>query len=1018
MKNLNYLFLVILLFFQIPGCGCAAPKSSDKMDWWKEARFGMFIHWGLYSIPAGEWNNHQTKIGETTEWIQCYMKIPVADYKALAGKFNPTKFNADDIVSLAKEAGMKYIVLTSKHHEGFAMFKSADPFNVVDATPYRKDIVKSLAEACKKQGMHFGLYYSQAQDWNHAGGAACSGHWDKSQEGAFDKYLDEVSVPQIKEILSSYNPEILWWDTPCEMTKERAAKFAPLLAEHPDLIVNNRLCAGIAGDLETPEQFIPAMGYPGTNWESCMTMNGTWGYGANDHNWKSSEVLVRNLIDIASKGGNYLLNVGPTSAGLIPDPSIERLKEIGSWMKINGEAIYGTQASPFTNPGWGRCTIKKTEGKTRIYLHIFDFPEDGILRIPGLASKIDMAYELINRGHKLNVESAGNYQKINVSKIEKGKYATVLVLETSDEVVVYNEPEIKAEYTVFTDKASFIIHTEIPNCIIHYTTDGSIPTNKSPTANGVNTVKAQATLLVKAICFLNGKAVSGVAEKIFYREIPLQSSYNHPCKSGLRYSYFEGAWGELPDFKSLKALETGITGTIDLSVKKRNHDYGIVFTGLLNIPETGVYKFILSSNDGSKMILSGKILSNDGLHGIEEKSMDIALAKGLHSIEVQYFQAGGGDIIKLEWKTKDKNRSVIDKDYFSICDTKNPNQETTGNNTIDKATLDEWSAPYRNWHYFAGSVVPSDFRIPGYEKFQNFDVPTIYQIPGKEDTWFMSFIGYNGQGYNSFVMESTDLLKWTNPRLAMGFGPQGEFDFGGCVIGAYLYSSYDVRAPRILKKLNGKFLTLYGSYAKQGSYEIDPGYEGVAESEDGMTWKRAKQQYILSVHEPETGNWEKDCIYQPWLVEFEGRYYNFYNAKHMPDWIEQIGIATSQDALNWVRHKENPVIRVRPGEFDDKFCSDGKVFRDGDHWVMFYFGVGKGGAHIMVAFSRDLIHWTSHPEPLYKAGGHPGGLDKQYAHKISLVYNAENDTYYLYYCAVGNKGRCIGLLTSHPLQNP
>ncbi len=172
---------------------------------------------------------------------------------------------------------------------------------------------------------------------------------------------------------------------------------------------------------------------------------------------------------------------------------------------------------------------------------------------------------------------------------------------------------------------------------------------------------------------------------------------------------------------------------------------------------------------------------------------------------------------------------------------------------------------------------------------------------------------------------------------------------------------------------------------------------------------------ILSVHDADCGDWEKDCIYQPWLVEHDGRFYNFYNAKRMPEWIEQMGMATSADLLNWKRYPANPVVRVRPGGYDEKFCSDGKVFRDGDHWVMFYFGVGHGGAHIMAAFSRDLVHWTAHPEPLYKAGGHPGGLDQQYAHKISLVYNPENDTFYMYYCATGDKGRGIGLITSKPL---
>jgi hypothetical protein len=335
---------------------------------------------------------------------------------------------------------------------------------------------------------------------------------------------------------------------------------------------------------------------------------------------------------------------------------------------------------------------------------------------------------------------------------------------------------------------------------------------------------------------------------------------------------------------------------------------------------------------------------------------------------------------------------------------------------IDRATLDQWSAPYRQWHYWPDHVIAAEPNIPGHASFKNTDVPTVYQLPGQADKWFMSFIAFDGKGYNSFVAESTDLLKWTNPRLAMGFGPTGEFDAGGCVIGAFLYESFAIKAPRLLKKRDGKFWTLYGCYPRLGGYELRPGYEGIASSDDGLTWKRGKPTPILAVQDADCAAWEKDCIYQPWLVEHERRFYNFYNAAN--GGTEQTGLAFSTDLLSWQRHPANPVIRNRPGGFDANFASDPKVFRDGDHWTMLYFGVGNGGAHIMAAFSRDLLQWTAHPEPLYKAGGHPGGLDKQYAHKISLVFNPQNDTFYLYYCACGNKGRGIGLITSKPLAQP
>ena len=662
MKNLINRLLLLTILFQLFGCK-VEKKPVDKMDWWKDAKFGMFIHWGLYSVPAGEYKG--SPVGGIGEWIMNNGKIPVNEYAQYAAQFNPTDFNADEWVKMAKDAGIKYIVITSKHHDGFAMFDSkVSNYDIMDASPFKRDIIKELSDACKKQGMPLGLYYSQAQDWNAPGGAAFGGHWDSAQDGDMDKYLDEKAVPQVSEILNNYGDiKILWWDTPINMTPERAAKFMPELAKHPNLIYNNRLGGGFAGDLETPEQFIPATGIPGKNWESCMTMNDTWGFKKNDQNWKSPEVLVRNLIDIASKGGNYLLNVGPTQMGLIPDASVERLKEIGTWMKVNGEAIYGTQASPFKQLDWGRCTLKKVDDKTLIYLHVFDFPEDGILKVPGLTSEVNAAYSLKSPEKKLQLENTGNYMNIHLSGVEKDRFATVIVLETKD-VVVNNSPEIIAEYSIFTDQAEFKITSDIPNVIIRYTTDGSIPTNESTKAEGINTVSAPASFVIKAVCFKDGKAISGLTEKSLTREEPVAADAIQKTKTGLQYSYFEGKWDRLPDFATLKPIDKGIVKTVDLTMKKRDTDYGMVFKGFLNVPETGVYQFLLSSNDGSKMIVSGKTLDNDGLHVMEEKTMDIALAKGLHPVEVQFMQAGGDDGLKLEWKTKGKDRAAIDQSLW------------------------------------------------------------------------------------------------------------------------------------------------------------------------------------------------------------------------------------------------------------------------------------------------------------------------------------------------------------------
>jgi alpha-L-fucosidase len=450
------LIVFVLFMLTISGSNMLGQNSSaetpeqkqERMKWWNEARFGMFIHWGIYSVPAGEWNG--STVRGLGEWIMNYSKIPVETYAQFASQFNPTKYNANEWVKLAKEAGMKYIIITTKHHDGFAMFKSdASKFNIVDATPFKRDVIKELAQACQKQGMKLGFYYSQAQDWHHPGGAAARGHWDKAQDGSMDEYIDKIAVPQLREILTKYGPvSVLWFDTPENMNKERAEKFLPLLKLQPGIIYNNRLGGGYSGDLETPEQFIPATGYPGKNWESCMTMNGTWGFKTNDQNWKSSEMLIRNLIDIASKGGNYLLNVGPTSEGLIPDSSVVRLKRIGSWLKVNNEAIYGTSASPFPYLKWGRCTKKDN----KLYLSVFDWPRNGRLHVP-VSVPVKKAYLLTQPSNALKTEIVDGRLEISVPANAPDKIASVVVVETDGTMEVLPAASSGKKYTASTFKS-------------------------------------------------------------------------------------------------------------------------------------------------------------------------------------------------------------------------------------------------------------------------------------------------------------------------------------------------------------------------------------------------------------------------------------------------------------------------------------------------------------------------------------------------------------------------------------
>lgn len=397
-------------------------ERDARMQWWREARFGMFIHWGLYAIPGGRWNGKP--IGGAGEWIMNTANIPVEEYEKLAARFYPAEYRPAEWVKIAKQAGMKYIVITSKHHDGFCLFDSkVTDYDVVDATPWKKDLLRPLAEECRKHGLHFCTYYS-IMDWHHpAQMRANEGAYNPTQirEGRKREYIDYMKA-QLRELLESCHPEVLWFDGewPDWYTEEDGREiYAYLRQLDPKLIINNRVgkcrkgMEGLnreggecVGDFGTPEQQIPASGLPGVDWESCMTMNDTWGFKFDDHNWKSAETLIRNLIDCASKGGNYLLNVGPTAQGQIPAPSVQRLETIGRWLNINGEAIYATQASPWPQQlPWGRCTQKVlNENTTRLYLHIFHWPKDRRLELPGLKNA-PLAARLLADGRILSARN-------------------------------------------------------------------------------------------------------------------------------------------------------------------------------------------------------------------------------------------------------------------------------------------------------------------------------------------------------------------------------------------------------------------------------------------------------------------------------------------------------------------------------------------------------------------------------------------------------------------------------------
>ncbi len=275
-------------------------------------------------------------------------KVPVPEYEKLAQSFNPVKFDADAWVALAKDAGMKYIVITSKHHDGFALFDSkVSRYDVVDATPFKRDILKELAAACAKQGMPLGFYYSQAQDWHEPNGAGNTWDFGPDEKKDFDQYLRGKAEPQVRELLTGYGPvALVWFDTPRMMNAERAQRFTDIVRTlQPKTLIDGRL--GAAGDyVSTGDNVIPGEAQA-TAWEVPATLNHTWGYRTDDHDWKSPGDVTFKLVDIVSKGGNYLLNVGPMADGVIPQPSQDVLRTVGRWLKLNGEAVYGAGPTPW-----------------------------------------------------------------------------------------------------------------------------------------------------------------------------------------------------------------------------------------------------------------------------------------------------------------------------------------------------------------------------------------------------------------------------------------------------------------------------------------------------------------------------------------------------------------------------------------------------------------------------------------------------------------------------------------------
>jgi alpha-L-fucosidase len=636
-------------------------EHDARMQWWRDARFGMFIHWGLYAVPGGEWNGEKGH----AEWIRDTAKIPLATYQGFVPRFNPTKFDANAWARMAKQAGMKYVVITTKHHDGFGLFDSKHTDFDIMATPYRRDVMRALSTAVRGEGLKMGWYHS-IMDWHHPDYLPRRS-WEVAERPAGDANFDRFNAylhRQVTELLTNYGDiGVMWFDGEWESTWNNAygkALYDLCRRLQPNVIVNNRVAnsrggmesygvkADQIGDFTTPEQFIPPTGLPGVDWETCMTMNDYWGWNKNDRNWKSSSQLIRNLVDVASKGGNYLLNIGPTETGEFPSEAVQRLKDIGDWMRINGESIYGTQASVFEALPWGRSTTKRGEVLSRLYLQVFDWPRDGRLVVPGLANRVRGASVLGRRG-RLDVSREGGDVVVGVRNVQPSPVCTVVALDVEGAPTVYRQPKILAPTDMILDTMRVTIDPVDRGVVVRYSLDGSNPSAASPVySDGFDISGKSGDVTVSAASFVGGRRVSGVSRFTARRAVVSPAVAVTNLVPGLQMEEYVGDWERIPNFATLRPTSSSVVR--EIVAPSGREKIGRRYTGYLSAPMDDVYRFAFTSDDGGRLWIDGKPVADlDGLHPAETKTFSLALAKGAHEVRVEWFNRTGGSSLGLQW---------------------------------------------------------------------------------------------------------------------------------------------------------------------------------------------------------------------------------------------------------------------------------------------------------------------------------------------------------------------------------
>ncbi len=631
-KTLPVVILTLLLTGCLPKPATDYLNESEKdfnkrMEWWRDAGFGMFIHWGLYAVPAGVYKGE----ARYAEWIMNQAGIPKEEYEQYAEVFNPVKFNANEWVKIAENAGMKYIVITSKHHDGFCMWDSEiTDYDIIDRTPFKRDVLKELSVACEKAGIRLCFYHS-IMDWHHP---------DATGEN-FSKYREEYMIPQLKELVTDYGDlGVLWFDGEWieEWTEDQGRElYNYLRGLKPDLIINNRVGKGrsgmqgmskyedAVGDFGTPEQEI-LEGTSSLDWESCMTMNGRWGYVSYDKNFKSTQTLIHNLIDIAAKGGNYLLNVGPTAEGLIPGESVQRLEEMGQWMTVNGEIIHNSRS--VKNYRESEFLYYLTDKKAKIYYAITTTWPGVSLNIKYILPKKGSKIKMLGYPEPLEWKNMGPEgieilipEALQEVSGRPCQHAWVFKI-SGKEVEVVEKPEISAaemkniKKVLFSDHIIARLSTNTAGATIHFTLDGSLPTISSPVYNGPVDIRESA--LIRTIAVKKGSVSSHPAETEFlkvtsFKSITFSSPFSEKYSAHGPLTLGNGIIGgeDFSDMEWLGWEGEDFEALVDLG---QTTDISRLSAGFLNSVSSWIFlpgrvEFFISEN-GENFISAG-IVQND-----------------------------------------------------------------------------------------------------------------------------------------------------------------------------------------------------------------------------------------------------------------------------------------------------------------------------------------------------------------------------------------------------------------------